>query len=273
MSLTRSVVFLMSPTAFARLILLIAALFLVASPEGFAHPEDEFCTFDGGIDPALCNALQELDRSAIPRSGESLFTATETIDFDRPLLETFGLYIRIGVQHILPTGLDHILFVLALFFTAAGWRALFIQISAFTVAHTLTLMLAAAEIISPPASVVEPLIALTIAFVAFENVIFKDMRRWRPLVVIVFGLIHGMGFAGFFGSLGLPQGQFWSALVGFNIGVEIGQLSVVALAALLLWPVASKITALGYRRFIAIPACLLIGLIGTFWTLERVFLG
>ncbi|MEM7492765.1 MAG: HupE/UreJ family protein [Pseudomonadota bacterium] len=273
MSLTRSGAVLVSANAFARLILLIVAISLVFNPEGFAHPEDEFCTFDGGIDPALCNALQELDRSATPRSGEGRFTATETIDFDRPLIETFSLYIKIGVQHILPTGLDHILFVLALFFTAASWRALLIQISAFTVAHTLTLMLAATEIISPPASVVEPLIALTIAFVAFENVIFKDMRRWRPLVVIVFGLIHGMGFAGFFGSLGLPQGQFWSALVGFNIGVEIGQLSVVAFAALLLWPVASKITPLSYRRLIAIPACFFIGLIGAFWTFERVFLG
>lgn len=259
------------------LILLFVAFaaFLVLSSHdpAFAHPEDEFCSFDGGMDPALCNALQEIDRSATPRSGENRFTQTETIDFDRPLIETFGLYIKIGVQHILPTGLDHILFVLALFFTAAGWRALLIQISAFTVAHTITLMLAATEVISPPASIVEPLIALTIAFVAFENIVFKDMQRWRPLVVVIFGLIHGMGFAGFFGSLGLPQGQFWSALVGFNIGVEIGQLTVVALAAILLWPIASRIQKATYRSFIAIPACGFIGLVGAFWTFERIFLG
>ncbi|MEM9053842.1 MAG: HupE/UreJ family protein [Pseudomonadota bacterium] len=253
------------------LALLLTASLLPINPAQ-AHPEDEFCSMDGGIDPALCMALQEMDRSATPRSGESQFTATETIDFDRPLHETFGLYIKIGVQHILPTGLDHILFVLALFFTAAGWRALLIQISAFTVAHTLTLMMAASGVISPPASIVEPLIALTIALVAFENVLFKDMQRWRPVVVIIFGLIHGMGFAGFFGSLGLPEGQFWSALIGFNIGVEIGQLTVVAAAALLLWPVTRQLSQAGYRKLIAIPACVLIGLIGAFWTFERVFL-
>lgn len=252
---------------------LMLGAFMVQNTPAQAHPEDEFCTMDGGMDPALCRALQDIDRSATPRSGESRFTTTQTIDFDRPLHETFGLYIKIGVQHILPTGLDHILFVLALFFTAAGWRALLIQISAFTVAHTLTLMMAATGVISPPASIVEPLIALTIALVAFENVLFKDMQRWRPLVVIIFGLIHGMGFAGFFGSLGLPEGQFWSALVGFNVGVEIGQLTVVGAAALLLWPISRQLSHMSYRKMIAIPACVLIGLIGAFWTFERVFLG
>ncbi|MEM1086671.1 MAG: HupE/UreJ family protein [Pseudomonadota bacterium] len=259
-------------SVFQSLIALIIALCLCLATAS-AHPEDEFCTYDGGMDPALCNALQEIDRSPTPRSGENAFSTTEIIDFDRPLIETFGLYIKIGVEHILPTGLDHILFVLALFFTAASWRALLIQISAFTVAHTLTLMLAATGVISPPASIVEPLIALTIAFVAFENIVFKDMQKWRPLVVVIFGLIHGMGFAGFFGSLGLPQGQFWSALIGFNIGVEIGQLTIVAVAALILWPVSSRIQTLDYRRYIAIPACAVIGLIGAFWSFERVFLG
>lgn len=262
-----------SASVLTRCLIILFLAVVLSEPTAFAHPEDEFCTFDGGMDPALCNALQEIDRPATSWTGDSQFTQTETIDFDRPLLETFGLYIEIGVRHILPTGLDHILFVLALFFTAAGWRALLIQISAFTVAHTLTLMLAATGTISPPASIVEPLIALTIAFVAFENIVFKDMQRWRPLVVVIFGLIHGMGFAGFFGSLGLPQGQFWSALIGFNIGVEIGQLSVVALAAILLWPLRARINGIHYRHYIAIPACALIGLIGTFWTFERVFLG
>lgn len=265
-----------NPMTIRTLLLALAALVvfsLGSAPSGSAHPEDEFCTYDGGIDPALCNALQDMDRKATPRSGETTYTQTDTIDFDRPLLETFGLYIKIGVQHILPTGLDHILFVLALFFTAAGLRPLLIQISAFTVAHTLTLMLAATGVISPPASVVEPLIALTIAFVAFENVVFKNMQRWRPLIVVLFGLIHGMGFAGFFGSLNLPNEQFWSALAGFNVGVEIGQLSVILLAALCLYPVASRLSKDAYRTYIAVPASLLIALIGAFWTVERVLIG
>jgi len=238
-----------------------------------AHPEDEFCTVDGGIDPALCLALQEMDRAEDPVTrGSDRFTQTETIDFERPVLETFALYVKNGVQHIIPTGLDHILFVLALFFSTRRLRPLLIQISAFTVAHTATLAMAASGVISPPASIVEPLIAATIAFVAIENLVFKDMTRWRPLVVFAFGLIHGMGFAGFFGSLPIPPDQFWSALIGFNIGVEIGQLTMIALAAVLLWPVRRVISDIQYRQFIVWPTCALIGFIGAFWAFERVFL-
>ena len=238
-----------------------------------AHPEDEFCTLDGGMDPALCQALQEMDRAGDPTTRGAGFTETDTIDFDRPALETFGLYVKIGVQHILPGGLDHILFVLAIFFSTRRWRPLLIQVSAFTVAHTITLGMVAAGVFAPPASIVEPLIAATIAFVAVENLFFKDMTRWRPAIVFAFGLIHGMGFAGFFGSLGLPDGQFWSALVGFNVGVEIGQLSVIALVALLLWPVRRLISDASYRHIIVWPSCGLIGAIGAFWTFERIFLG
>jgi len=250
---------------------LIAAIAWIGIAHG--HPEDEFCTLDGGMDPALCQALQDMDRAGDPTERGAGFTQTETIDFDRPALETLGLYIKIGVQHILPGGLDHILFVLAIFFSTRRWRPLLIQVSAFTIAHTITLGMVAAGIFAPPASIVEPLIAATIAFVAVENLLFKDMTRWRPAVVFAFGLVHGMGFAGFFGSLGLPQGQFWSALFGFNIGVEIGQLSVIALAALLLWPVRRLISEGAYRHVIIWPSCAMIGAIGAFWTFERIFLG
>ena len=246
---------------------------LVAAPTANAHPEDEFCNGDGGMDPALCRALQEMDRAEDPEVDSADYTKTETIDFERPALQTFGLYIKIGVQHILPGGLDHILFVLALFFSTMRLRSLLIQISAFTVAHTATLALVAAGILSPPASIVEPLIAATIAFVAIENIVFKDMTRWRPFVVFGFGLIHGMGFAGFFGTLGLPDGQFWSALIGFNVGVELGQLSVILAAFLLLLPARRMISETNYRRTLAWPASALIGLTGLFWTVERLLTG
>lgn len=254
-------------------IILICLFGLISVGAAHAHPEDEFCVGDGGLDPALCQALQDLDRSSDRAPSGAAFTQTETIDFDRPALETFGLYIKIGVQHILPGGLDHILFVLAMFFSTLRWRALLWQISAFTVAHTLTLAMVASGVFAPPASVVEPLIAATIAFVAIENIVFKDMTRWRPLIVFAFGLIHGMGFAGFFGSLGLPDGQFWSALIGFNIGVEIGQLAVVALAAVLLWPARRVISDATYRHFIVWPASGIIAATGAFWAVERVFGG
>ncbi|MCR9268837.1 MAG: HupE/UreJ family protein [Hyphomonadaceae bacterium] len=238
-----------------------------------AHPEDEFCVGDSGMDPALCRALQNMDRAPDAGARGSGFTETETIDFDRPALETFSLYVKIGVQHILPGGLDHILFVLAMFFSTRRWRPLLIQISAFTVAHTITLGMVAAGVFAPPASIVEPLIAATIAFVAIENLVFKEMTRWRPAIVFGFGLIHGMGFAGFFGSLGLPDDQFWSALIGFNIGVEIGQLAVVALAALLLWPVKQRISEGLYRHAFVWPASGFIGLVGAYWAIERVLSG
>ena len=256
-----------------RLILLCLAVILFAAAPSSAHPEDEFCTVDGGMDPALCMALQELDRPADRTDFDSTYTATETIDFERPAFETFTLYIKIGVQHILPGGLDHILFVLAIFFSTRRLKPLLIQVSAFTVAHTITLGLVAAGVFAPPARIVEPLIAATIALVAIENIFFKDMTRWRPFIVAAFGLIHGMGFAGFFGTLGLPEGQFWSALLGFNIGVEIGQLSVVALAAVLFWPLRQWISDTLYRRALVWPASGLIGFIGAYWAVERVLAG
>ncbi len=257
-----------------RLFLISIAVSLIAStPTASAHPEDEFCTGDGGMDPALCRALQDLDRAEAPDRDDTGYTETSTIDFERPAHETFGLYVKIGVQHILPGGLDHILFVLALFFSTQRLRPLLMQISAFTVAHTATLALAASGVLSPPASVVEPLIAATIAFVAIENIVFKDMTRWRPFVVFAFGLIHGMGFAGFFGSLGLPDGQFWSALIGFNVGVEIGQLSVILAAFVLFFPVRRLVSDLTYRRMFAWPASGLIGLTGLFWTFDRLISG
>ena len=256
-----------------RLFLLAVAFFFIASGPAAAHPEDEFCKVDGGMDPALCLALQEMDRPANAVGQDSGFTETETIDFERPALETFALYVKIGVQHILPGGLDHILFVLAMFFSTRRLRPLLIQVSAFTVAHTITLGLVAAGVFAPPASIVEPLIAATIALVAIENLFFKDITRWRPLVVFAFGLVHGMGFAGFFGSLGLPDGQFWSALIGFNIGVEVGQLSVVALAALLLWPLRHRISEALYRKAVVWPTSILIGFIGIYWAIERVLAG
>jgi hypothetical protein len=140
-------------------------------------------------------------------------------------------------------------------------------------AHTATLGLAASGFITPSSSVVEPLIAFTIAFVAIENLIFKDMTKWRPIVVFGFGLIHGLGFAGFFGELGLPPGQFWSALIGFNIGVEIGQLSVILAAALFgvfLRRAFNDPEGLQrYRVCVARPASLLIGLTGVWWGVTR----
>jgi hypothetical protein len=249
-----------------------ATLFAFAA---FGHPEDEFCTpGEDGLDPALCAALAELNNAEGKVSLAELKPLLDAAGEERGFWSTAGLYITIGIGHILPDGSDHILFVLAIFLASTRLRALVIQISAFTVAHTATLGLAASGVITPSPSLVEPLIALTIAFVAIENLIFKDMTQWRPFVVFGFGLVHGLGFAGFFGELGLPPGQFWSALIGFNIGVEIGQLSVIVVAALLGVMLRRKLHdvrgAGRYRQAVVRPASLLIGSIGLWWFVVRI---
>ena len=179
-------------------------------------------------------------------------------------------YIPVGFDHILPKGLDHILFVLGLFFLSLRLGPLLWQISAFTLAHTVTLAAGALGWIAMPASVVEPLIAASITYVAIENIFAKGLTPWRPVVVFGFGLLHGLGFASVLSEFGLPDRQFIPALIGFNIGVELGQLTVIAIAflALGLWFGHKP----WYRKAIATPCSVLIAGIGAYWVVERVFL-
>jgi len=184
--------------------------------------------------------------------------------------DTFVTYIPVGFDHILPKGLDHILFVLGLFFLSAGLGALIWQISAFTLAHTITLAAGALGWVTISGAIVEPLIAASIVFIAVENIVSNRLNKWRPVVIFAFGLLHGLGFASVLGEFGLPQAQFIPALIGFNIGVEIGQLTVIAIAFGLvgLWFGRKP----WYRARIAIPASVLIAVIGAYWFVERVFL-
>jgi hypothetical protein len=247
---------------------------LLASYVVLAHPEDDFCSpGDDGMDPALCAALAELNSAEGPIRQSDMPSVLDEFGNERSIGSTAALYITIGSRHILPDGLDHILFVLAIFLASVRFRALLIQVSAFTVAHTMTLALAASGVITPSPAVVEPLIALTIGFVAVENLFFKEMTQWRPAVVFGFGLVHGMGFAGFFGELGLPRDQFWSALISFNVGVEIGQLAVITAAAILGFGLRRVLQdptgARQYRRFVVLPSSALIGLVGFWWAIVR----
>ncbi len=183
--------------------------------------------------------------------------------------QAFVSYIPVGFDHILPKGLDHILFVLGLFFLSTHLRPLIWQVSAFTLAHTVTLALGASGWVSVPGSIVEPLIAASITYVAIENIFTSGLSRWRPLVIFGFGLLHGLGFASVLGEFGLPEGQFIPALIGFNIGVELGQLAVIAIAFIL---VGWAIKRVWYRRVIAVPASCVIAAVGAYWFIERVFL-
>lgn len=149
--------------------------------------------------------------------------------------ETFARYIPIGFDHIVPKGLDHILFVLGLFFLSARMRPLLTQVSLFTLAHTITLALAALGIVVIPGSIVEPLIAASIVYVAVENIFMSHLSRWRPYIVFGFGLLHGLGFASVLAEFGLPENTFVPALIGFNVGVEVGQLAVISVMFLCVW--------------------------------------
>lgn len=184
--------------------------------------------------------------------------------------QAFAAYVPVGFSHILPRGLDHILFVLGLFFLSARLRPLLWQISAFTLAHTVTLAAGALGWVQINTAIVEPLIAASIVFVAVENVFVRKLHRWRPVVVFGFGLLHGLGFALVLGQFGLPEAQFLPALIGFNVGVELGQVTVIAGAFLSvgLWFRNKS----WYRGRIAIPASIVIALIGAYWFVERVFL-
>jgi hypothetical protein len=178
-------------------------------------------------------------------------------------------YIPVGFDHIIPKGLDHILFVLGLFFFSTALRPLLLQVTSFTLAHTVTLALGALGIVTIPGSIVEPIIAASIVYVAIENVFARRLNPWRPAIIFVFGLLHGLGFASVLGEFGLPAGQFVAALIGFNVGVEVGQLTVIAVAFLVVGYWFGKKD--WYRSRIATPASLAIAAVGAYWFVERVF--
>jgi len=177
-------------------------------------------------------------------------------------------YLAIGFEHIVPKGLDHILFVVGIFLLSIHLKPLLLQVTAFTLAHTITLGLSIYGIISAPASIVEPLIALSIAYVGIENCLSAQLKPWRVVLVFMFGLLHGLGFAGVLSEIGLPRSEFVTALITFNIGVEFGQLAVIAVCLLLFGWCRSRSW---YRNVVVIPISLLISVIGLYWTWERAF--
>lgn len=193
----------------------------------------------------------------IPREGAS----------DQTAFEAFTSYIRVGFDHIVPQGLDHILFVLGLFFLSVHLRPLLWQVTAFTLAHTVTLALGALDIVRLPAEIVEPLIAASIVYVGVENLVLRRMAPWRPVVVFGFGLLHGLGFAAVLQDFGLGADHFIPKLIGFNVGVEIGQLAVIAAAWIALAAFFGRFD--WYHRRIGAPVSVGIALIAAFWVLER----
>ena len=184
---------------------------------------------------------------------------------DRP--GTAWRYLALGFTHIVPHGLDHMLFVLGIYLLSGRARTVLWQVSAFTVAHSITLGLSMYGIVAVPPGIVEPLIALSIAYVAIENVFLSELKSWRVALVFGFGLLHGMGFAGALKELGLPRSEFLTALLTFNVGVEAGQLAVIGTAFLLVGGYCAD--RVWYRRRIVIPASTVIACTAVYWTIQR----
>jgi hypothetical protein len=203
--------------------------------------------------------------------SQSLFAHASIIDLEKmSKTDAAFLYVKLGYQHILPLGLDHILFVLSLFLLNPKLKSILWQATAFTVAHTVTLGLSMYNVIKPPANIIEPLIALSIMYVALENIFSPKLKASRIGVVFLFGLVHGMGFASALGELGLPQNSYLTSLLLFNLGVELGQISVIVAAYFLLAKWFGNKPY--YRKAIVIPLSVLISAVAAYWVVERVMM-
>ena len=179
------------------------------------------------------------------------------------------LYMQLGFTHIIPLGFDHILFVLSLFLLSPKLKPVLWQATAFTVAHSITLGLAMFKVITPSPQIVEPIIALSIMYVALENILSPTLKKSRIGVVFLFGLVHGMGFANALGQLGLPQNAYLTSLIMFNVGVELGQITVILSAFFLFGKWFGNKPY--YRKYIVIPLSILITIMAGYWTIERLF--
>ncbi len=210
------------------------------------------------------------------------WSAHQWIREDRPtdpfsLTEIFGqpsqikvmnTYVEAGFFHIVPRGWDHMLFIMGIFLMTLKLKPLIWQATMFTLAHSITLTAGVFEWIRLPVAIVEPLIALSIAYVAIENLFLKRMSRLRLPVVFAFGLLHGLGFASMLTDFGLPEGAYIQALLWFNVGVEFGQLAVLFAGYFILSIWFSREST--FRRWVTLPGSIIIGWIGVSWCFDRI---
>jgi len=185
-----------------------------------------------------------------------------------PTQDVVWFYMKMGITHIIPFGTDHILFVTSLCLLSNKIKVILWQASAFTVAHSITLALSMKGVIVAPGAIIEPVIALSIVFVAVENILLSQLKPWRVLIVFFFGLVHGLGFASALNEVGLPRNNFFTSILAFNIGVELGQIAVIlAVFGLLIIPLGKGVN---YRKRVVFPLSIIIALIAGYWTVERI---
>ena len=210
---------------------------------------------------------------------DEVLTSQAILDRNHPQLEYFAgsrqgvfavirKFVPAGIHHIL-IGPDHLLFLVGLLLLGGSVRRLLLVVSSFTVAHSITLSLAALNLVTPPARVIEPAIALSIVYVGLDNLTVGRGRDVRAWIAFAFGFIHGFGFANVLREMNLPSRALGWSLFSFNLGVEIGQLLVVVLVASALMALRSSNEAAGRR--LAFAGSLAVILVGAFWFVQRVF--
>lgn len=200
----------------------------------------------------------------------SIALQAHTINFtiDEPEQNTgFGVFFLQGFKHIIPMGLDHILFIICIFFFRSDLKTVVLQASMFTVAHTITLGMCWMGILVPPTQIIEPLIAFSIVVLAIENIFSVQSEKLRLPIVFLFGLVHGMGFASAISEVGIPQDNVIWSLLGFNVGVEVGQLAILLLLYVTVTRTIS--TARWFRPRFVLPIMISVALVAGFWTIER----
>ena len=183
-------------------------------------------------------------------------------------LAVIKAFVPSGIHHIL-IGPDHILFLVGLLLLGGPWTALLKIVTAFTIGHSITLSLAALNLVTPPPSIIEPAIALSIVFVGADNLVRGEGRDLRAFAAAAFGLVHGFGFANVLRQFGLPREALGWSLFSFNVGVEIGQLAIVLVVASLLATIRRRSEWIGYR--VAYAGSVVVILAGTYWFVQRVF--
>jgi hypothetical protein len=215
---------------------------------------------------------QQLEQQVAARQRASNERSTRSSRSSRRTWLEVWRFFELGVTHIVPLGWDHLAFISGLVLGAVlrrergRWRRLVWLLTAFTLAHTLTLALGALGWVVPSPRIVEPIIGLSVFVIALENLWWSHQRRVRLLVVFVFGLVHGLAFSSVLSSFGLGQGRFLPALLAFNVGVEVGQLLVVSL-----WLVAFQVLAKQHHARFARAGSWVIAGLGAYWAISRLF--
>ncbi len=185
------------------------------------------------------------------------------------ILNSFSKFFVLGVQHIIPKGLDHILFIFGLFLFSTSLKKLITQITIFTIAHSITLIFVSLSLMKINPQIVEPIIALSIFYVGLENIFKNYIKEYlRYVIILFFGLLHGLGFALVLSDIGYRSSDLFINLISFNIGIEVAQISIVLILYLLITINFAKNK--NYRIFFQIPSSMLISTIGLYWFLERI---